>query len=433
MSSKNTFSRRAFLGTSLIGVAGLTLIPGCKLSAPSDTLRVGFIGLGRQAMFLMNSFITLEGVKVVAGADVYGIKNERFVRNVKAYYDKAGVECDVKAYENYKELLDRKDIDAVVIASPDHWHYHMATDALNAGKDVYLEKPLTFTIAEGQKLVKAVRANDAILAVGSQQRSDPGFQHAVKMASGGNIGTIERISVFFGDESVHPAPYNLPKEELPSDLNWDMWLGPNPYVHYNHELNPPISLNPPQDEKLWGAWRWYKETGGGYMTDWGAHMYDIAQWGLGKDGSGPVKIIPGGYGDNDFLKYVYDNGLEMEYKAFDGKTRGVKFWGSDGWIEVSRGKYNASDESLKPVVEETDVPYEGRSTHHIDFVQSVKDHVDPVVPVEIGHSTNTVCVLGNIAHELGRPVEWDPATESFKNDAEATAHLTREYNNGYTL
>ncbi|MEX0988620.1 MAG: Gfo/Idh/MocA family oxidoreductase [Bacteroidales bacterium] len=432
MSKKNTFSRRAFLGTSLIGVAGLTLIPGCKITPPSDTLRIGFIGLGRQAMYLLSSFIKIEGVKVVAGADVYSRKTERFAQRVTAHYEELGEKSEVKVYENYKELLDRKDIDAVVIASPDHWHYHMATDAVSAGKDVYLEKPLTFTIAEGQKLVKAVRSHDAILAVGSQQRSDAGFQHAVKMASGGNLGTLEKIDVFIG-ENPHPTPYDMPEQELPSDLNWEKWLGPNPYVHFNDVLNPPITLDPPQDEKIWGAWRWYKETGGGLMTDWGAHMFDIAQWGLGKDGSGPVKAIPGGFEDNEYLKYIYDNGLEMEVKAFNADTRGVKFWGSDGWIEVSRGAFNASDESLKPVVEDTDVPYEARAGHHENFIKSVKDHVDPVVPVEVGHRTNTVCVLGNVAHELGRPVEWEPETETFKGDSEAEEYMTREYNNDYTL
>lgn len=432
MSKRNTFSRRAFLGTSLMGVAGLTLIPSCKITAPSDTLRIGFIGLGRQAIYLLSSFIKIEGVKVVACSDVYERKNERFVQRVKAYYEEMEEKYEITSYSNYKELLDRSDIDAVVIVSPDHWHYHMATDAINAGKDVYLEKPLTFTIAEGQKLVKAVRDNDKILAGGSQQRSDASFQHAVKMAAEGNLGTLEKIDVFVGP-NPHPTPYDMPVQEVPSDLDWNAWLGPNPEVHFNDVMNPPITLDPPVDEKIWGAWRWYKETGGGLMTDWGAHMFDIAQWGLGKDGSGPVKVVPAGFEDNEYLKYIYDNGLEMEVKAFNGNTRGVKFWGSDGWIEISRDRFDASDEALKPVMEETEVPYEARAGHHQNFIQSVKDRVDPVVPVEVGHSTNSVCVLGNIAAELGRPLDWDPSEEKFVDDAEADTHLTREYNNGYTL
>lgn len=431
MSKTNKFSRRAFLGTSLLGVAGLTLIPACKITAPSDTLRLGFIGLGRQSMFLLGSFMQLEGVQVVAGADVYGRKTERFANRVRAHYEELGQKADVKIYENYKALLERKDIDAVVIASPDHWHYHIATDALSAGKDVYLEKPLTFTIAEGQNLIKAVRSNDAILAVGSQQRSDASFQHAVKMVAEGNLGTIEKINVFIG-ANPHPTPYVAPEEKIPVDLNWEMWLGPNPHVHYNEILDPSISIDPPSDEKDWGAWRWFKETGGGLMTDWGAHMFDIAQWALGKDESGPVKAIPGGYEDYKYLTYYYENGLEMNVEAFNGDTRGVKFWGSEGWIEISRDAFNASDDALKPPAVSTDVPYEARAGHHKNFIDSVKAHVDPEVPVEVGHRTNTVCVIGNVSHELGRPVEWDPNTETFSDD-EAAAYMTREYNHGYTL
>jgi len=238
--------------------------------------------------------------------------------------------------------------------------------------------------------------------------------------------------VFVGEEP-HPTPDDLPGEVIPDDLDWENWLGPNPYVPFNNDLNPPITLDPPQDEQLWGAWRWYKETGGGLMTDWGAHMFDIAQWALNMDNSGPVKVIPEGYEGNDFLTYIYDNGVQMTLEAFDGETRGVKFWGSDGWIEVSRGSYKASSDDLKPPVEDSEGPYEARSAHHINFIESVKKRKDPVVPVETGHRTCTVCNLGNIAFELGRPVEWDPKEEKFVNDPEAEAWSGRKYREGYQL
>ncbi len=415
-----------------MGVAGLTLLPGCKLTPGTELLRVGFIGMGRQSMFLLSSFIKIKGVKVVAGSDVYGIKRKRFEKRVSDHYAELGEKCDVKTYEDYKELLAREDIDAVVIASPDHWHAVMAIDACKAGKDIYLEKPLTFSIEEGQELVKAVRANNTILAVGSQQRSDTNFQHAVKMVQDGRLGTLEKINIYVGD-NPHPTPFDKPEELVPEDLNWDMWLGPNPYVHYNEVLNPMISLDPPQDETKWGAWRWYKELGGGLMTDWGAHMFDIAQWAVGMDQSGPSKIIPAGYEETEFLTYIYDNGVEMTLEAFDGGTRGVKFWGSEGWIEISRDAFKASDDSLKPVMEETDVPYEARAGHHQNFIDAVKSRQDPTVPVETGHRTNTVCALGNIAYELGRPIEWDAKTETFVDDEEATAFIHRDYREGYSL
>ncbi len=425
-------SRRSFIQTSMLGAAGLTILPGFRTFKPNDNINLGFIGVGRQAMFLMNGFINLDGVKVLAAADVYGIKRKRFEQRVTEHYKGEGSGVDVKTYENYKELLTRQDIDAVVIAVPDHWHALLAIDALIAGKEVYLEKPLTFTIQEGKVLRKVVRDNNRILGVGSQQRSDASFQHAVRMVQEGKLGEIEKVFAYVG---APPKPYDLPEEPLPEDLNWDMWLGPNPYVHYNHELNPPISLNPKQDEKLWGAWRWYKELGGGFTTDWGAHMFDIAQWGLGMDESGPVEIIPAGFEDYKFLTYKYKNGVIMTEEPFNQrKTKGVKFQGKDGWIEVSRGYYNASDKSLYPPKQDKESgPYETRIPHQINFIESVRNKKDPQVPVEIGHRTCTVCTLGNISYDLGRSIKWDPAKEEFVNDQQAENHMHREYRKGYKL
>ena len=431
--SANKISRRNFIGTSLTGLAGLSLMPAIGFArGANDTVRLGFIGVGRQAMFLLNGFMSIPGVEVVAGSDVYGIKRKRFERRVKEHASKNNKKVkDVKTYENYQDLLARNDVDAVVIASPDHWHALMAIDAVNAGKDVYLEKPLTFTIREGQALRLAVRDNNRILAVGSQQRSDPNFQHAVKLVQDGAIGRIQKINAYVGDP---PTFYDLPKEPIPSDLNWDMWLGPNPYVHYNHQLNPPISLDPPQDEQLWGAWRWYREMGGGFTTDWGAHMFDIAQWGLEMDDSGPIEIIPAGYKETPHLTYIYRNGVVMTEEPFnENKTKGVKFWGNDGFIEVARGYFHGSTPALQPEISEDDGQYETKVAHHVNFIESVRNRKEPVVPVEIGHRSATVCTLGNIAYAEGRPIRWNPETETFVNDPEAEKFYHREYREGYSL
>jgi predicted dehydrogenase len=433
-SSYSQLSRRSFLKTTLIGAAGVSIFPFTSCKKGDDMIRLGFIGLGRQVNYLQDSFLEIEGVEIVAGADVYAVKRERFKYKADKYYKENERDVQVDMYEDYRELLSRKDIDAVVIGSPDHWHARMAIDACEAGKDIYLEKPLTYTIKEGQELVKAVRDNNVVLAVGSQQRSDPNFQHAVNLAQQEKIGKIKSIQVYLGDVSPHPTPYDAPQEPLPDGLNWDMWIGPAPMLHYNKLLNPPISMDPRQDEQFWGAWRWYKELGGGLMTDWGAHMMDIAQWGMDLDRSGPVKIIPRGYEDTEYLTFIYENGVELIHKPFNGETRGVKFWGEDGWVEVARGFFNASDESLYAAEEEdTDVPYEGRAAHHVDFIESIKTRNEPAAPVEVGHKTCVACTLGNIAHELGRPVEWDPINEKFKNDPEAAKHLHREYLHGYEL
>jgi predicted dehydrogenase len=426
-------SRRAFLGTSVFGLAGLTILPSLKSCASTGKpIKLGFIGMGQQAMYLLNSFLQIEGVEVVAGCDVYGIKRQRFERRVMEANTKAGKKATVKTYERYRDLLARNDINAVVIAVPDHWHALIAIAACEAKKDVYLEKPLTFTIKEGQALIQAVRRNGCILGVGSQQRSDANFQYAVKMVQDGALGNIEKVNAFVGGP---PIPYNLPEEQVPSDLNWDLWLGPNPYVHYNHELDPIISLDPPQDEQIWGAWRWYKETGGGFTTDWGAHMFDIAQWGLGMDKSGPVEISPAGYQDLKYLTFKYANGTIMTEEPFNAEnTKGVKFWGAKGWIEISREFYKASDKSLEPKsTGKESGPYETAIPHQVNFIKAVRSRKDPQVPVEIGHRSCTVCNLGNISYELGRPIKWDPATEKFVNDPEAEKFYHRIYREGYSL
>ena len=428
---KKNWTRRQFINTALAGVAGAAMIPhlsSCKgAAAASGEIRLGFIGLGRQAMFLMNGFIQIPGVKVLAGCDVYGIKRKRFEKRVTDFYTKAGTEFSVDTYERYSEVLRRKDIDAVVIAVPDHAHAMIAIAACKAGKDVYLEKPMTFTIREGQELRKVVRETNRILGVGSQQRSSQEFQHAVKLVQDGALGRITKVNAYVG---APPTPYNLPKEPLPADLNWDLWLGPLPEaIHYNNQLNPPISLDPPKDEEFWGGWRWYKEMGGGFTTDWGAHMFDIAQWGLGMDKSGPVEISPIGDG-TEFISWTYASGTVMTSEPFDEKmTKGVKFWGENGWIEVARGYFNASDPKFMPPESATAVegPYETRVPHQLNFIEAVKNRKDPVVPVEIGHSSCVVCTLGNIACELKRTIRWDPATETFVGDTDGAATKLMHY------
>lgn len=432
--NKSTFSRRKFLGTSLLSAAGLSFLPKTGLAASPQffedhhEIRLGFIGVGRQAMGILNGMMRIPGVTVLACADVYEIKRERFKQRVTRISQELGKnDPKAEAYADYKELLKREDIDAVVIASPDHWHALMAIDACNAGKDVYLEKPLTLTIKEGQELVMAVRKNGTVLAVGSQQRSEHNFQHAARMALRGKIGKINQVLVHVG-QPEHPKPYDLEEQPVPQGLDWQAWLGPLPYMHFNENLNPPITLDPAQDEKLWGAWRWFKETGGGYMTDWGAHMFDIAQWGLGMDRSGPVKVTPGT--DSSPLTYKYANGAEMVVGPFDDGRQGVKFIGDKGWIKVSRGQFDSSDKSLIPDMDRSRPEY---SPHYYDFIDSVLKRKDPIVPVEVGHSTCVICTIGNIANELGRPLNWDPEKQNFPHDWEAQSRLHYNYENGYSL
>ena len=441
---KNNMERRNFLKASALGLAGTMVAPSAimastskprKKTAANDKIRLGFIGLGQQANYLLSSFIKMEDVQVVAGCDVYDIKRDRFRNNVEKHYQSKGMKnCAPAMYVDYNDLLAREDIDAVVIATPDHWHAAIAIAACKAGKDIYLEKPMTLTIYEGQQLVKAVRKYNRILQVGSQQRSSEEFIHAANMAREGNLGQIRKVELFVGRWEGQPFPVKCPrpKEAVPAGLDWERWLGPlteSDYVYYYPDIDP--LLNADGSDTCWGAWRWYKKTGGGYMTDWGAHMFDIVQWALGKDGSGPTEVIPPGYSFYKNLTYKYDNGVVVEETPFDDKGQGVKIYGDEGWIAVHRGNLYASDPKFEMNVAVNEVPFEARAGHHRVFIESIKSRIDPNVPVEVGHSSCNMCNIGIIAGELGRPLVWNPIVQKFMHDEEANALKHYDYREGY--
>jgi predicted dehydrogenase len=434
MANNKEISRRKFLGYSALGLVGLTILPSWKIDgvriAPSDRVVLGFIGLGQQGLSDFYGFSSCPGVQVAAGCDVESLKRTRFKKRIEAWQKKLNVTQRCDLYEFYEDLLDRKDIDAVSIATPDHWHALNTIHACRSGKDVYVQKPLAYTIREGLEMVKAVRTNNAVLQVGSQQRSSKEFQQAIALVRSGAIGHIETIYAEVGDP---PIPLNLPEEPIPATLNWNQWLGPlnDPKIHYHPDLCPPISLDPEQNERLWGAWRWYSETGNGYTADWGAHMFDIAQAAIGMDGSGPCEFIPKGYNGTKYLTMKYQNGIVMTEQPFRDESggKGISFNGSKGWLKVARGYIECSDPSLLQKEEKSvgKGEYEVGSPHKQNFVDCVRSRKNPIAPVEIGCSTNTLCCIANIATELQRPVKWNPATLSFGDDSEAAAHRLYQY------
>ena len=444
MERKNTkqLSRRQFLGYSALGLAGLTILPGWAQSggvriAPSDRVVLGFIGLGQQGCSDFSSFSRCPGVQVVAGCDVESIKRERFKRRVEAWQKGRNMTQRCDMYEFYEDLLDRKDIDAVSIATPDHWHALITIQACRTKKDVYVQKPLAYTVREGLEMVKAVRGNNVVLQIGSQQRSSKEFQQAITLVRSGAIGHIETIYAKVGDP---PKPFDLPEQPIPETLNWNQWMGPlnDPKIHYHPDLCPPITLNPEQNEKLWGAWRWYCEMGNGYTADWGAHMFDIAQAAIGMDGSGPCEFIPKGYNGTQYLTMKYQNGIVMTEQPFRERGgQGICFNGTKGWLRVARGYIECSDPSLLKKEEENIAAgqYEVSSPHMQNFVDCVRSRKNPIAPVEVGCSTNTLCSIANISGELQRPVKWDPATLSFIDDPEAANHrlYCYQYRKPYAL
>ena len=441
--TKKGVTRREFLGLSALGLASLTILPSWAVNgvriAPSDRVVLGFVGLGQQGLSDFQSFSTCPGVQVAACCDVDSLKRERFKRRVEAWQKSCNVASRCDMYEFYEDMLDRKDIDVIEVATPDHWHALVAIHACQSGKDVYCQKPLAYTITEGLAVARAVRDNNRVFQIGSQQRSSKEFQDAIALVRAGKIGHSEKIYARVGEP---PKPLDLPEMPVPANLNFNQWMGPlnDPKVHYHPDLCPPISLEPEQNEKLWGAWRWYQETGNGYTADWGAHMFDIAQAAIGMDGSGPVEFIPKGYKGTEYATMKYANGIvmtEQPYREDNANAQGIKFIGDKGWLKVARGYIECSDPSLLPKKEQKvgKGEYEVSSPHMQNFIDCVRSRKNPIAPVEVGCSTNTLCCLQNIARELGRPVHWDPATLSFNGDKEAESHRLYwyEYRNPYKL
>lgn len=423
-----TTSRRSFLKNTGIVSAGFFILPrhvlggvgrnGKRFLAPSDTINLGFIGAGKQGKILSKFFLDTEEINIAALSEVYEAKADLFVQTVNEYFLKhtPGKKAGISRHKDFREMLDQKEIDAVVIATPDHWHGVMAVMAAEAGKDIYCEKPMSLTVKEGRAMVNATRKNNRVFQTGSMQRSWPEFRQAVELIRNGYIGDIQSVKVNVG---APPVPYNLPAEPIPPGLDWTLWLGPNPYQNFNSELAPPVTRD------VYPNWRLYKEFGGGMVTDWGAHMFDIVQWALNMDDSGPTKIFPPG-GEIPVLTFYYDNGVKMTHEKWEWNNA-IHFMGTKGELKVARGKLETTPASVKDtLVRDTDERVYYSDNHYKDFLQAMRTRKRPVCDVETGHRTATVGNIANIAYELKRPLEWNPQRERFFRDREANKLLGRK-------
>jgi len=419
-------SRRKFIGNSTLALAGISIIPshvmgGSGYVAANDKISVGFIGTGKQGRILSNFFANnCNDVVPVAACDVDTEKLDLWVDvTKKAQKDKNNADVTIKKYGQYRELLENPDIDAVIIATPDHWHAQVAIDAAKAGKDIYCEKPMALTVAEGRAMVNATRKYWRVFQTGNMQRSWRNFRHAVELVRNKYIGEIKEINIHVGPPVVQ---CNLPTEPVPSNLNWDMWVGPSMYREFNAELSPPV------ERDIYPNWRNYRNFGGGMITDWGAHMFDIAQWAMNMDESGPVEYHPPAERATHGLQMKYKNGVVVTHKDW-GEHNAVQFIGSDGKIEVSRSFLRTfPDESLAMAeVKESDQRVYFSDNHYRDWVQAIRNRNRPVSDVETGHRTAAMCNIANIAYELQRPLQYDPKTEKFVNDPYADILLSRPY------
>ncbi len=409
--------RRQFLKlTTAAAFASPLILPAAATKSANDTITIGCIGTGTQGRGLMENFLRQPNTRVVAVCDVDTTRREHHQKIVNDFYNSQGKHeaKDCAAYKDFHELLARKDIDAVVIATPDHWHAFIAIAACKAGKDIYCEKPLSLTIHEARAMVKAARKYDRVFQTGSMQRSMKEFRQACELVRNGKIGKIKQVIVDVGPPST---PCDLPEEPMEAGLNWDMWLGPAPVRPYNSVLSPRgVHTHFP-------SWRNYREYSGGMMTDWGAHHFDIAQWGLGMDDSGPVEIIP----PEDpkatkGLRYIYANGVEVLH----GESGGVLFIGTDGKILVNRGKLETTPKELTEVkFGSGDILLYNSYNHPKDFLDCMRSRKRPICDVEIGCRSVTVCHLGNLAYWNHRRLKWDPAKEQFVGDKEANQWLDR--------
>lgn len=447
--NRRDFLKRAAGAAAIVGVP--YVVPSSVLGAkgqtpPSNRIVLGFIGCGKQSQHLMRSFL-LPSTQVAAACDVDRLKLERSAKDiVEKHYagKKDGSYKGCSRYHDFRELLARPDIDAVVIATPDHWHAVATIEACKAGKDVYCEKPLTQTIAEAQAMVKTVRQFGRVFQTGSMQRSSQEFRFACELVRNGYIGDIKHVTVNVGGP---PEDKVLPPEPVPDYLDWDMWVGPAMWRPYNNDLAPHISFDG------FPNWRYYSYYGGGGMTDWGAHHFDIAQWGLGMDESGPVEICPPDGKDYKVLTYKYANGITMTrddrvrgpngtglpftgagYDAWQERVKdnrgrsvnGVLFEGTKGKVEVNRGYLKTWPDALKDQKIATDqVHLYDSKNHYTDWLEAIRKRSDPICKIEIGASSVTVCHLGNIAYTLKRPLKWDPKRQVFLGDDEANRMLWR--------
>ena len=454
MSDSRQKTRRQFLqGVAAAGAASVLLPSSGRAfgyQSPNDRPVFATIGLRNQGWAISRK--TFKFADFAALADVDSIV---LAANVEKIQQKQGKKPD--AYKDYRKVLDRKDVDAVMVATPDHWHTKIVVEAMHAGKDVYCEKPLTLTIDEGKLIEKTVKQTGRVFQVGTMQRTESGhrFLQAVALVKHGRIGTVKKVTCGIGGMSASPV---IPIAPVPKELDWEFWLGPAPKVPYRAlpEMRKGYGGGVPLYSNAHYSFRNWHEYSGGKLTDWGAHHVDIACWAIGASGTGPGKVSPLEY----TLACEYKDGYPVVHDRYNVATQfmiradmpqnvelfitnkgdnGILFEGTQGRFFVNRGRITG-----KPVEDLKDKPlpegaleevYGGKisENHSANFVESMKSRKQPISDVWTHNRMLEICHLSNIAMRLGRALKWDPAKREIVGDAEANSFLARENRKGYEI
>ena len=439
--------RRNFLKNTAASAAGAMVIPTIVPSsvfgknAPSNKINVGQIGCGRIARgHDMPGVMQYDVARTVAVSDVDSKRMADGKKLVEDYYKEKGTSVDVKMYGDYKEMLLNKDIDAVVISTPDHWHSQPAIEAALAGKDIYLQKPTSLTVEEGRLLSDIIHRQGSILQVGTQQRSSAQFRRAAELVRNGRIGKIHTVKVGLPGDPSGPVFEAGP---VPSNLNFDMWMGSTPEVQYKEKLVHP------QDGYSRPGWLRHENYGAGMITGWGQHHYDSAAWGMDTEYTGPISVeavaqFPKS-GDwnvhGDFMvKQEYANGITVYTSG--GFPNGIRYIGDKGWVFVTRGAYRAtasdpipegstkaldasSEEILRSEIGENEIHLYESDEQHGNWLDCVQSRKLPISPVEIGHRACTVCLISHIAMKVPGILTWNPESEKFVDNDLANSMLSR--------
>lgn len=444
---RNKLNRRTFIKkTSATAIAASlpTIVPASVFgkNAPSNRIQVGQIGCGRIARdHDMPGTMQYDTAQLVAVCDVDQNRLKDGKKLVDKYYQNKGKKADTKMFDNYQDLIAHKDIDAVLISTPDHWHAQPAIEAALAKKHVYLQKPTSLTVEEGRLLSDIVQKQKITLQVGTQQRSSPQFRYAAELVRNGRIGKLHTVKVGLPGDPSGPVAQT---EAVPSALNFEAWLGSTPEMEYSEMLvHPKVGYGRP-------GWLRKEQFGAGMITGWGQHHFDSAAWGMNTEYTGPIRVeaiadFPkNGSWDvhGDFLvKAEYENGITMLTSG--GYPNGIRYEGEEGWIFVTRGAYRATSSDpipvnngvksldasdptlLESVIGPNEIHLYKSDEQHGNWLECIKSGKQPISPVEIGHRACTVCLVSHIAMKLTRQLEWNPEQERFVNDAEANALLSR--------